>query len=161
VRTHSADQAELVRFLDRGADGLIIPHCDSAEEAAAAAEVLRYACGADAANKTLVVQIETKAAVADLERIARVPGIDAILIGPNDLAWDVCGVRGAKNAEMTALLDDICARLAANGKRYGMPAVPGEFAEFRRRGCTFVYYSMDWLIQAGMRELAGGLETSK
>lgn len=163
VRTHSAEQAEIVRFLDRGADGLIIPHCDSAEEAIAAVEILRYACGSDAANKTLVVQIETRKAVADLERIAAVPGIDAFLIGPNDLAWDVCGVRGAKNPEMTAIVEDICGRLGACGARYGMPAPLDELAEFRRRGCTFLYHSMDWLIESGMRELTsriGGQDAS-
>lgn len=153
VRTHSAEQAELVRFIDRGVDGLVIPHCDSAADAAAAVEVLRYALGTKAGEKTLIVQIETKNAVAELERIAAVPGVDGYLLGPNDLAWEVCGERGAKNAEMTAIVDDICARLGALGKRYGMPAPLDELAQFKRRGCTLLYYSTDWLIESGLREL--------
>ena len=158
VRTHSAEPSEMVRFLDRGADGLIVPHCDSARDAAAAVELMRYACGAGAADKTLIVQIETKNAVTDLESIAAVPGIDAFLIGPNDLAWEVCGERGAKNEQMTKIVDDICRRLAALGKRYGMPGPMAELPQFGRRGCTLVYYAMDWLIEAGMRELRGAFE---
>lgn len=155
VRAHSADPAELVRFIDRGVDGLVTPHCDSAEDAAAAVEFLRYACGAGAALKTLIVQIETKKAVQDLERIAAVPGIDGFLIGPNDLAWEVCGERGAKNAEMTRIVDDICARLARMGKHYGMPAPLAELDQVRARGCTLLYHSLDWLVEAGM----GGLRS--
>ena len=160
VRTHSADQAEMVRFLDRGADGLIVPHCDSARDAAAAVEVMRYACGKAAGQKALIVQIETKNAVTDLEAIAAVPGIDAYLIGPNDLAWDVCGERGAKNAQMTGIVDGICQRLGRLGKRYGMPGPMAELPQFRERGCTFVYYAMDWLIEAGMRELRAAFDPS-
>ncbi len=147
VRTRTCEPSDLVRFLDRGADGLVIPHCDSAQEAAAAVEVVRYACGSRAAEKTLIVQIETKKAVAGLEQIAAVPGIDAFLIGPNDLAYEVCGERGARNEEMTRLVDDICVRLAAAGRRFGMPAPPGEL----------LYHSVDWLVQAGMRDLQGAL----
>ena len=44
-------------------------------------EVVRYACGKEAARKTVIVQIETRKAVAALEQIAAVPGIDAFLIG--------------------------------------------------------------------------------
>ncbi|MGC3987393.1 MAG: aldolase/citrate lyase family protein [Pseudorhodoferax sp.] len=153
VRTHSADQAEMVRFLDRDADGLIVPHCNSAHDAAAAVEVMRYACGKTAGEKALIVQIETKHAVANLEAIAAVAGIDAYLIGPNDLAWDVCGERGARNTQMTGIVDDICQRLGRLGKRYGMPGPLAELPRFRERGCTFVYYAMDWLIETGMREL--------
>lgn len=153
VRTHSADQAEMVRFLDRGADGLVVPHCNSAADAAAAVEVMRYACGTAAAGKTLIVQIETRDAVRDLEAIAAVQGVDAYLIGPNDLAWDVCGERGAKNEQMTRIVDDICRRLGQLDKRYGMPGPMAELSQFKGRGCSLVYYAMDWLIAAGMREL--------
>ncbi|MBO9357457.1 hypothetical protein GG851_25975 [Bordetella petrii] len=153
VRTHTADQAELVRFLDRGVDGLVIPHVNTAAEAAAAAEVIRYACGRDAASKLLVVQIETAQAIQNLDELAAVPGVDAYLIGPNDLAYDLCGERGAKNQRMTAAVDDICARLQARGKRFGMPGPLAERAEFRRRGATFLYYSLEWLIQSGFQAL--------
>ncbi|MBB3180936.1 aldolase/citrate lyase family protein [Variovorax sp. Sphag1AA] len=158
VRTHSADPAEMVRFLDRGADGLVVPHCDSVADATAAVDLIRFACGKNADQKVLIVQIETKNAVENLEAITGVPGIDAFLIGPNDLAWDVCGERGAKNAQMTKIVDDVCRRLRAMGKRYGMPGPMAELPQFRDRGCTLVYYAMDWLIEAGMRELRGAFD---
>ncbi|SEB07950.1 hypothetical protein [Variovorax sp. YR216] len=66
--------------------------------------------------------------------------------------------RGAKNPQMTRIVDDICRRLQVLGKRYGMPGPLAELPQFRGRGCTFVYYAMDWLIEAGMRELHGAFE---
>ena len=45
------------------ADGIVVPHVESAEEAASIVELVRYACGPTAADKLVVVQIETQAAV--------------------------------------------------------------------------------------------------
>jgi len=153
VRPHSAAPAELIRYLDRGADGLIIPHCKSPEDALAATEVMRFAFGAAAGSRTLIIQIETKEAVASLEQIASIPGIDAFLIGPNDLAWELCGERGARSAEVTQAVDDICARLSSMGKRYGMPCRLDEAMAFSKRGCTLIYYSVNWLIETGLQAL--------
>ncbi len=154
VRPHTAEQAELVRFLDRGADGLVIPHVNTAAQAAAAAEIIRYACGKAAADKLLLVQIETAEAIRNLDAIAAVPGVDAFLIGPNDLAYDMCGERGARNEMVTAAIDDVCRRLTSQGKRFGMPAPITDMAAFQQRGATFLYYSLDWLIQSGFDALA-------
>ena len=86
VRSWSKAPEVLVRYLDRKVDGIVVPHVDSAEEAAATVELVRYACGDAAANKLVVVQIETKAAVKQAGAMAAVPGVDVILIGPNDLS---------------------------------------------------------------------------
>ena len=51
VRSWSRDPAVLVQYLDRQADGLIVPHIDTAQDAADAVEVVRYACGDKAADK--------------------------------------------------------------------------------------------------------------
>ena len=67
VRSWSHDPAILVQYLDRLADGLIIPHIESAKDAEDAAELVRYACGDKAADKTLIVQIETVRAIANLD----------------------------------------------------------------------------------------------
>ena len=157
VRSHSADPAELIRYLDRGADGLVIPHCRSVDEARAATELMRFAFGAKDHGKTLILQIETRGAVEALEDIAGLPGVDGFLIGPNDLAWELCGERGARNARMTQVLDDVCARLSRMGKRHGMPCRAEELPLFRQRGCTLIYYAIDWLVEIGMQTLQARL----
>jgi 4-hydroxy-2-oxoheptanedioate aldolase len=98
------------RILEAGAQGIMYPRCETAEEAA---EVVRWAKfaplgqrGIDGANPDnpycstnmpryfelanehtlLVVQLESPLAIENAEAIARVPGVDVLMIGPGDLS---------------------------------------------------------------------------
>ena len=100
MRSPTDDPATLVQFLDRKATGLVVPHVDTQAQAAAIVELTRYACGEDAANRLVIVQVETRKAVACIDELAQVEGVDAFLIGPNDLAYDMTReMRGARTAE--------------------------------------------------------------
>lgn len=94
------------RALDTGATGVIVPMVQSADEAAAAAAACRYAPkggrswgptprtfatqGPDPASAnaavTCLVMVETPQAVAEVDAIAAVPGVDGIFVGPFDLS---------------------------------------------------------------------------
>ncbi|MEO7404288.1 MAG: aldolase/citrate lyase family protein, partial [Burkholderiales bacterium] len=76
VRSWSRDPEVLVQYLDRKVDGLVVPHVESAAEAASIVELVRYACGKDADKKVVIVQIETTAAVKAVDELAAVQGID-------------------------------------------------------------------------------------
>lgn len=156
VRSPSDDPATLVQFLDRKAGGLVVPHVDTPAQAAAVVELNRYA-GGDAANRLVIVQVETRKAVECIDALAQVEGIDAFLIGPNDLAYDLTGQRGARTPETEQALDHVCARLAAAGRRFGMPSRIEELATFRQRGCTLLYYPVEWLIERSLAELKTAL----
>ena len=157
VRSPTDDAATLVQFLDRKATGLVVPHVDTPAQAAAVVELTRYACGADAANRLVIVQVETRKAIACIDELAQVEGVDAFLIGPNDLAYDMTGRRGARTAETEQALDHVCARLAAAGRRFGMPSRLDELPTFRRRGCTLLYYPVEWLLERALGELKSAL----
>lgn len=157
VRSPNADPATLVQFLDRKADGLVVPHVDTPAQAAAVVELTRYACGDEAGKRLVIVQIETRKAVECVDDLAQVEGIDAYLIGPNDLAYDLTGRRGARTPETEQALDHVCARLAAAGRRFGMPSRIDELPTFRRRGCTLLYYPVEWLIERALGELKTAL----
>jgi 2-keto-3-deoxy-L-rhamnonate aldolase RhmA len=108
VRVSNNEAILVAKALDTGAAGIIVPHVNTADEAAAAVRAARYppagsrsigvarAQGyggrlADAIagdnNRTLVVaQVEHIDAVAGIEAIVRVPGVDAIFIGPFDMS---------------------------------------------------------------------------
>ncbi|KID29834.1 2,4-dihydroxyhept-2-ene-1,7-dioic acid aldolase [Prauserella sp. Am3] len=110
VRVGHGEPSLILRALDLGADGIVVPHVDTAEEARAAVAAAHYpprgergfatysragafgAAGADdhlarAAETTLVVpMLETAAACAAAADIAAVEGVDALMIGPADLA---------------------------------------------------------------------------
>jgi 2-keto-3-deoxy-L-rhamnonate aldolase RhmA len=46
-----------VQYMDRMADGIVVPHVDTAEEAQAIVEMVRYACGKAANDKIVITQI--------------------------------------------------------------------------------------------------------
>jgi 4-hydroxy-2-oxoheptanedioate aldolase len=107
VRVPWNEPVGIMRALDVGAAGVIVPMVNSAAEAAAAASACRFpptgtrswgpmwagvrSDGAPApaeqdAAVICVVMVETPAGVEAIEEIVRVPGVDGVYIGPNDLA---------------------------------------------------------------------------
>lgn len=153
VRAWSSDPAVLVQYLDRRADGIVVPHVNSAVKAAEIVELVRYACGAAADTKLVMVQVETRQAVESIDELARVDGVDAYLLGPNDLAYELTGIRGARTAQTEQAIDHVTARLAAAGKRFGMPSRLEDLGAFRARGCSLLYYPVEWLLERAMAEV--------
>lgn len=109
VRVAQLDRAVIVRALDSGAAGVIVPQIHTAQEAQYAVQAAKYhpmgrrgmaqsrAAGfglkvddtyyEDANRETLfIVQVENRDAVEHLPSILATPGIDAVLIGPLDLS---------------------------------------------------------------------------
>ena len=106
VRVPWNDPQVIKRVLDIGAYGVVVPMVQSAEEAERAVGACRYPPEgyrgrgtirgrlyggedyADRANEEIcvVLMLETITAVENADSILRVPGIDAVFIGPNDLA---------------------------------------------------------------------------
>lgn len=99
VRVPSNEPVAINRALDNGADGVIVPLVDSAGEAAAAASACRYPPVGDRSygptrlawrsrppEPLCVVMVETRAGVAAAAEIAAVDGVDAVFVGPSDLA---------------------------------------------------------------------------
>ncbi|MBK1783885.1 HpcH/HpaI aldolase family protein [Prauserella cavernicola] len=116
VRVPDLTPSLIQRVLDAGADGIVAPHVDDAETAARFVGSARFpprgvrgsggtsrAGGwgrvprADylAATGLPVGQIESVAAVEDVERIARTEGLGALLLGPADLAIDTAATPGS------------------------------------------------------------------
>jgi 4-hydroxy-2-oxoheptanedioate aldolase len=128
------------RVLDLGARTLLIPYVQNAEQAKAAVTAMRYAphglrgvTGGGRASRygrmkeyfqranddvCLLVQVETGEALANLEEIAGVEGVDGVFIGPADLAASLGHIGNAQHPEVQAALRDGVERL----KRLGKPA---------------------------------------
>ena len=155
------------RALDGGAWGIVMPHVDTAEEARAIVDHLKFPpdghrssggmlphLGYKAmnsgeagriinANVLLVAMIETPLAVANADAIAAVKGIDSLLIGTNDLSLEM-GIAGQLgDARIAAAYDAVIAACRKHGKWPGMGGVNAEDL-FRR------------YIGAGMRLILGG-----
>ena len=89
-----------------GAAGLIVPHVDSAAQAEAA---VRAAQG----RGLVVVQAESGEVVAAIEAIARVPGVDAVFVGPYDLTASLGIPEQFDHPAFHAALAAICAACRA------------------------------------------------
>jgi 2-keto-3-deoxy-L-rhamnonate aldolase RhmA len=161
VRSWSKDPTVLVQYLDRQVDGLVVPHINTPKDVADVVELFRYACGDKSADKTIIVQIETVEAINNLDAIMQVPGVDAYLIGPNDLAYDMTGVRGARTPDVLNMVDHVSERLRLAEKRFGMPADWSQLEHFQQLGATFLYFPIEWLIDKALKDLNGLLGIAK
>jgi 4-hydroxy-2-oxoheptanedioate aldolase len=159
VRPAANDPVLIKKFLDIGAQTLLVPFVQTPEEAAAAVAAMRYApagirgvAGTTRATRfgrvkdyfkraheelCLLVQVETREAMGQLEAIAAVDGVDGVFIGPNDLGASLGQVGNMAHPEVVAAVEDGMRRLAAIGKPSGVYAGP----DFARRclelGCRF------------------------
>ena len=161
VRSWSKDPAVLVQFLDRQVDGLVVPHINCAQDAVDAVELVRYACGDKAPEKIVIVQIETREAIENLDDIMAVPGVDAYLIGPNDLAYSLMGQRSARTPEVLAAVDGLAKRLKAAGKPFGLPSKLDDLPDFVASGASLLYYPIEWLLTSALKDLTARLDALK
>jgi 4-hydroxy-2-oxoheptanedioate aldolase len=143
VRVGAAEPALVLRVLDLGADGVVVPHVDTAEQARSAVAAAHYPplgergfatysragrFGARgiaehlerAAGTTIVVpMIETPEACAAAPEILAVPGVDAVLVGPADLSVAMGRTGGAAEPAVAEALRDV----ARAAQRAGKPMV--------------------------------------
>jgi 4-hydroxy-2-oxoheptanedioate aldolase len=179
VRLPVGETWMIKQALDIGARSLLIPMVDSAEQAEALVRSVRYppdgirGMGAviarasrfgtisDYAEKAgddicLVVQAETRAAMADIERIAAIDGIDGVFIGPADLAADM-GFPGNFGApEVQAAIEKGIAAILKAGKPAGILTFDESLnRRYLELGATFVAVGADvFEYTAALRRLS-------
>lgn len=167
VRPVQGDMALIKQYLDLGAQTLLIPMVDTAEQAALMVKAMRYppeglrGVGAalarasrwnqvegylDQANEEmcLLVQAETVQAMANLAEIAAVPGVEGVFFGPADLSASM-GYRGQPSHPevQRALLEGI-ATVRAAGKAAGiLSADPAQAQGYLDAGALFVAVGVD------------------
>lgn len=172
VRLPYGDTVLVKQFLDLGAQNLLIPMVDSAEQAREVVKAVRYptsgvrGVGAALARSSrwnrvenylqnaretisLTVQIESAAAVKEARSILEVDGVDAIFIGPSDLAASM-GHLGEQNhpAVVQAVLNTIDIAKSV-GKPVGVNAfVEADAQKYLDRGADFVAVGADVAILA-------------
>lgn len=166
VRPASNDTVLIKRFLDLGAQTLLIPYVQNADEARAAVAAMRYApdgvrgvSGLTRATRfgrvtgyarkaaeelCLLVQVETGEALDRLEAIAAVEGVDGVFIGPADLAASLGHVGEPGHPEVVAAIEDAIRRLRAAGKPVGILTPDPAFAKrFIEIGTVFTAVAID------------------
>ena len=147
VRVGANEPAAVGRMLDAGADGLIVPMVNNAEEARRLAEASRYpplghrsfgpalAAMRPAGNgpPRILAMIETREALEDIDAIVAVDGIDGVYVGPNDLGLGLGLGPGSDRSEpeMLAALARIARAARDAGKQAGLFCVSARYAASR------------------------------
>ncbi len=170
VRLRDDNIAAIKQALDIGAQTLLIPMIDSAEQALRALRATRYpphgmrGVGSSLARASrfsaipdylttandqicLILQIESVAGIANLDAILAVDGVDCLFIGPSDLAADM-GYLGQPNHPLvkSAVLDALT-RIRAAGKAAGVLSTePAYIADCTAAGANFVGVGIDVTI---------------
>jgi len=150
VRVAINDWVLIKRHLDQGAQTLMLPYVQSRAEAEAAVRAMRYpprgvrgVAGMTRASRygripdyvaraeedlCLVVQVETRDALDRLEEIATVDGVDAVFIGPADLAASLGHPGNPGHPEVVAAIEGAIGRLGALGVPSGILTLDRAFA---------------------------------
>jgi len=178
ARVPIGDPAIIKQYLDIGFRTLLVPMMESAEQARHMVAATRFPphgirgvasatsrasrFGADTGyvataheTVTLIVQIESRAGLDALDRIAQVDGVDALFIGPADLAASLGHLGDPRHLDVQAAIADALARIARAGKPAGIFALSPDDARARiADGVTFVSVGTDvGLLASGARAL--------
>ena len=173
VRVMDNDYATIYRTLDRGAQGIVIPHVNTRAEAEAAVEAAKFAplgkrgmftsrqgFGVDDYFKVandqslLIVLIEDIAAVGNLDAILKVDHIDVFFVAPNDLATSMGRIGEMGHSEVQKTIDDSIGRIVRAGRAAGMLVNAGNVERYTRLGVRCLMTSFFPWIQAGVSDLA-------
>ncbi|WP_251976650.1 HpcH/HpaI aldolase family protein [Salinicola avicenniae] len=145
VRAVNHDPALIKQLLDIGAQTLMLPMVDNAEQAARLVAATRYpphgfrGVGGGLTRATrwdgvedymarahealcLIVQVESRAGVDNVEAIAATPGVDAVFVGPADLSTSVGHVGNPNHPDVQAMIRRALDATHAAGKTAGILA---------------------------------------
>nr|WP_042188797.1 aldolase/citrate lyase family protein [Kibdelosporangium sp. MJ126-NF4]CEL18468.1 2,4-dihydroxyhept-2-ene-1,7-dioic acid aldolase (EC 4.1.2.n4) [Kibdelosporangium sp. MJ126-NF4]CTQ97951.1 2,4-dihydroxyhept-2-ene-1,7-dioic acid aldolase (EC 4.1.2.n4) [Kibdelosporangium sp. MJ126-NF4] len=174
VRASVGDAVVLKRLLDLGAQNLLVPMVDSAEQAESVVRAVRFpprgvrgvgsalsrsarwnrvAGYLDRADEfvSLYVQIESTAGVEAAAEIAAVDGVDGVFVGPSDLAASMGLLGQQTHPEVTAAVLRTFDAVRAQGKPVGVNAFdPAQAQRYLDAGASFILVGADTaLLTAG------------
>lgn len=179
VRVPVGETWIIKQVLDAGAQTVLVPMVETAEQARQLVHDVRYpptggrGVGYSGARCSrfgaitdygptaddqicLLIQVENRAGIANLDDILAVDGIDGVFIGPADLSADMGHMGQLTHPEVQATIKGAIARIEAAGKAPGILTTTPDFTQDALDwGARFVATGLDLLILAkSLRELA-------
>jgi 2-keto-3-deoxy-L-rhamnonate aldolase RhmA len=172
VRVPSCDEVAIKKALDLGAHGIIVPQVNSAEQAASAVRFARYppegargvglarahGYGArfkeyvESANREIavIVQAEHARAVESIDAIVRVPGVDAVLLGPYDLSASLGKMGKVDDPAVVAAIGRVTDACRAARMPLGFFGVSAAAVKpYAERGYTLLVAGVDTALLGG------------
>ncbi len=180
IRTEKGAYTDLIRPLEVGATGLMVPHCLSAAEARAVGQATRFqplgrraldSGNADGhycliplseylqqanENTFIIVQIEDPEALDQIEEIVAAPGVDVIFVGPADLSHGL-GVPGQfQDPRIVKAIEEVAAACKKHHKHWGLPVSPESAPKYMEMGARFLASGADVIgLGAYLKDLRG------
>lgn len=170
-RVNQNVQAMIYRTLDRGAQGIVVPHVNTAEEARNVVEGGKFAPLGNRGMYTsrqgfgvsdyfhvandhtlLVVLIEDIVAVRNLEAILEVDHIDVFFVAPSDLATSMGHIGDVGHAEVQQTIDETLARIQQRGRVAGTLANNENVEKYSAAGVRFLMTTVSPWLRAGAQE---------
>ncbi|BAW24142.1 4-hydroxy-2-oxoheptanedioate aldolase [Pseudomonas putida] len=179
IRPVIGDTALIKQVLDIGAQTLLVPMVETAEQAQQLVKAMHYppkgvrGVGSALARASrwnsipgylehadeqmcLLVQIENKEGLANLDEIVAVEGVDGVFIGPADLSAAMGHRSNPGHPEVQAAIEDAIVRIGKASKAAGILSADEKLARrYIELGCTFVAVGVDTsLLMKSLRALA-------
>jgi 4-hydroxy-2-oxoheptanedioate aldolase len=170
VRVESSERIRIGRVLDSGAAGVMLPRVDNVSQVEEAVRHMSYPPNGDRGVATYnravawgkdlgalspepmsacIVQIETLGALAEVEQIAAVPGVDALFVGPLDLSYALGVPREFKNPKFLEAIQKVLDAATAQNKVAGILASDTTIARFYvEMGFKFIAIGSDSTLMA-------------
>lgn len=166
VRVPWNDMVTIKRYLDLGVQSILVPQVTTVDEARSAVANVRYpkagvrgVAGSTRATRfgrikdyfrqsdaevCLLLQLESEAALENLESIAAIDGVDGIFIGPADLHASLGHLGEVAHDDVLPAIDDAIKRIARAGKAPGILTAKEDLARrWLNLGATFVAVGAD------------------
>ena len=174
VRPPTQERTRLYRYFEDGATGLMMPLVSDAAEAQYIVNAVKFppvgnrgmdgagldgdfglgvwkpdSTYTDDANREtfITVQIETPEALANVESIAAVPGVDALFVGPGDLGLRLSQCENRQQMNLDAAIAHVAATAKKYGTAWGIPAgTPELIKHYRQMGAQLLAYGGDFSL---------------
>ena len=172
ARVPVGDTPLIKQYLDLGVETLLVPMIDTPEQAAQCVQAMHYpqddgkggvrGMGGARASRwgmlphyakeaneqvCLLVQVESRAALNNLDAIAHTPGVDGVFIGPADLSASLGHVGNPSHPDVQAAIEDAIVRIFKAGKAPGILTPDEALAQhYLSLGALFVAVGLDTQI---------------
>ena len=132
----------------------MVPRLDTAAQAQAVVDAVRYCFPKTHQEKLVVVQIESKSAIQDLAGFLRVAGIDVYMIGPVDLAKSLGFEGDFRRPEVQQAIDETIGAIRAAGKVAGILVDRDNVRRYVDQGVGFLYVHANDFLAKGAADFA-------
>ena len=175
-RPMSRAPEHILQVLDRGVMGVQVPHVNTAADARAVIEAVKYhplgrrslAAGTRAAvydshgtladyvaaanDATLIaVQLEDREAIDNIDELLKVDNIDVFFIGPSDLSQSLGHPGNPKAPEVAHAIDSSFRKMLSAGRLPGTPATAENLRGVLDKGVRYIYTHLPRLLSSSAR----------